>query len=148
MPWVPDVIVMLGGGDLARVRVASRLAAAFPKCPILITGDGGYLKEKLLLSDIPQSRILIEPDAQSTWENAKFSASLLSEIQAKRVALVTNWFHVPRAEAVFRKQYPELDFVIAFESARRPLFPWDLQSQQREKVASLLYLFRYCVGSF
>jgi len=147
-PWVPDAIVVLGGGDLVRVRVASRLALAFPWAPLIITGDGGYLFENLLTYPINKSRILIEPAAESTRENASLTAPLLEKLGAKRVVLVTNWFHVPRAEAVFRKQYPDLDFVVNFEPAVYPLAPWDRDTQRREKLAAIWYLVRYGVNSF
>jgi len=147
-PWVPDAIVVLGGGDLVRVRVASRLALAFPEAPIIITGDGGYLLDNLLEYPIDRSRILIEPDAESTFENASLTAPFLERLGSKRIVLVTNWFHAPRAEAIFRKEFPDLEMVANFEPAIHPLAPWDRMARRREKIAAIWYLMRYGVNSF
>lgn len=148
IPWTPDAIVVLGGGDLARVRVAAQLAGTYPEVPLIVTGDGGYLSAGLRETGLTASRLLIEPNAKSTFENARFSSKYLSKLDAKRVVLVTNWFHVPRSEAVFRKEFPEVEFVSAFEISATPVTRWERGSQRREKLAVLWYLLRYGVNSF
>ncbi len=148
VPWAPDAIVVLGGGDLARAKRAARLAAAFPDTPVIVTGDGGLQERGLRRMGVPPHRILVEPQASSTWENADFSASLLEELGARRVVLVSNWFHIPRSEAVFRKRFPQIEFESAFEPAALPLSPWDRGSQRRERFAALWYWVRHGVNSF
>ena len=148
VPWVPDAIVLLGGADLKRISRATRLAFAFPDTPILISGDGGYLAEGLQKNQIDPARFVIEPNAESTWENASFLAPLFVERNIERVVLVTNWFHAPRARAVFRKHFPTKEFVLAFEPASNPVTPWDRKSNWRERLAVLYYLARYGVWSF
>lgn len=147
-PWIPDAIIVLGGGDLVRVRVAARLALAFPEAPLIITGDGGYLEENLLKEQVDESRLLIEPAARSTFENASLSGPLLDELGAKQIVLVTNWFHVSRAEAVFRKTFPHLKLLANFEPAVHPLASWDRLAQRREKLAAVWYLLRHGINSF
>jgi uncharacterized SAM-binding protein YcdF (DUF218 family) len=148
IPWLPDAIVLLGGADLKRISKATLLATEFPDAPIIISGDSGYLAEGLRKNQINPSRFLIEPDAESTWENASLLAPLFIKRDIQKVVLVTNWFHAPRSGAVFRKQYPEMNFVLAFEPASNPVTPWDRRSNWREKLAVLYYLPRYGVWSF
>jgi uncharacterized SAM-binding protein YcdF (DUF218 family) len=148
IPWTPDVILVLGGGDNVRVREASRIALAFPKAPVLISGDGGHMEELLRADPVTRDRLVIEPDAKSTWENAIFSEKLLDQFHATKVVLVTNWFHVPRAEAVFAKALPHLEIATAFEPAPHPITPWDQRCHRREKLAAVWYLLRYGVNSF
>ncbi len=148
IPWTPDAIVVLGGGDQVRVRETTRLAAQFPDAPVIVTGDGGEIERGLRENQLTEPRLLIEPDAESTWENAKLSAPFFSDRSFDQVVLVTNWFHVPRAEAVFRKQYPGVEFVTAWEPAPEPLTPWDRNSHRRERLAAVWYLMRYRVWSF
>ncbi|MCB1203495.1 MAG: YdcF family protein [Verrucomicrobiae bacterium] len=148
VPWVPDAIVVLGGGDSARAREASRLAGAFPDAPLIVTGDGGHMESLLRADPVTRSRLIIEPHAKSTWENATYSEPLLEQIHATRALIVTNWFHAPRAEAVFRKAIPWMEWECAFETAPDPLAPWDRGCHRREKLASLWYLMRYGVNSF
>jgi uncharacterized SAM-binding protein YcdF (DUF218 family) len=148
VPWKPDAIVALGGGDNARARRTARLAAAFPEACIIITGDGGHMEGLLRADPETRERLIIEPHATSTWENAVFTEPLLEQTHTRRAILVTNWFHAPRSAAVFRKVIPWLEFEIAFEPAIRPLPPWDLTCHRREKIAAIWYLLRYGVNSF
>jgi uncharacterized SAM-binding protein YcdF (DUF218 family) len=148
IPWVPDAIVVLGGGDESRARRAAQLADAFPAATLIVTGDGGHMQKLLRADERTRERLVIEPHATSTWENAVYSEPLLEQVHAERVVLVTNWFHVPRTEAVFRKVIPAIEFETAFEPARRPLTPWDRNCHRREKLAALAYLVRYGVKAF
>jgi uncharacterized SAM-binding protein YcdF (DUF218 family) len=148
IPWVPDVIIALGGGDNARARETSRIALAFPHAPVLISGDGGHMEGLLRADPVTRDRLFIEPDAKSTWENAIFSAKRLDQFHATKVVLVTNWFHVPRAEAVFAKALPHLEIATSFEPAPHPITPWDKRCHRREKLAAVWYLVRYGVNSF
>jgi uncharacterized SAM-binding protein YcdF (DUF218 family) len=148
IPWEPDAIVVLGSGDLVRVREAARMAERFPKAPVIITGDSGFLEKGLLERGVPQERFVIEPDAESTYENAALLVPIFEEHEVERFVLVTNWFHVPRSEAVFRNRFPRVAFVSTWEAASDPLPPWDRHSQRREKLAALYYWIRYGVWSF
>ena len=148
IPWVPDVILALGGGDNARARETSRIALAFPNAPVLISGDGGHMEKLLRADPVTRDRLFIETDAKTTWENATLSAPFLDQFHATRVVLVTNWFHIPRAEAVFTKALPHLEIASSFEPAPDPLPPWDKNCHRREKLAAVWYFIRYGVNSF
>jgi len=148
IPWEPDAIVVLGSGDLVRVREAARMAERFPAAPVLITGDSGFLEAGLLERGVARERFLIEPEAESTYENAALLAPIFEEHEVERFVLVTNWFHVPRSEAVFRNRFPGLEFVSTWEPPSDPLPPWDRHSRRREKLAALYYWVRYGVWSF
>jgi len=148
VPWRPDAIVVLGGGDEARARRASRLAAAFPEAALIVTGDGGHMEGLLRADAVTRERLIIEPHAKSTWDNAVFTEPLLEQIHAERVVLVTNWFHAPRAEAVFRKAIPWVECEVAFEAQPTPMPPWDRNGHRREKLAAIWYLVRYGVNAF
>lgn len=148
LSWRPEVILVLGGGDEARAREAIRLAETFPEVPVLVSGDGGYMENLLRASEVTKERLLIEPDATSTWENAVFSAPILDQLHATRVVLVTNWFHVTRARAVFEKAIPWIEFEMCFEPVPQPLPPWDKGCHRREKLASMWYAVRYGVWAF
>lgn len=148
IPWEPDAIVVLGSGDVVRVREAARMAERFPEAPVIITGDSGFLERELLGLGVPPERLVIEPDAESTYENASLIAPIFEERHVERFVLVTNWFHVPRSEAVFRNRFPGLEFVSTWEPPSDPLPPWDRHSRRREKLAALYYWVRYGIWSF
>lgn len=70
------------------------------------TPEAQLLKNVLLLAQIPDDSILVEPSAKNTRENALFSQQLLASegIPAtQRHLLITSAFHMPRAKACFDK---------------------------------------------
>jgi uncharacterized SAM-binding protein YcdF (DUF218 family) len=148
LPWKPDLIVILGGGDDDRVREGKRLADEFPEVKVVVTGDGGMIRDGLRNAGLSEKRMEIEPDAESTYENSDFTAPILERLEAKRVVLVTNWFHAPRSLAVFRKGQPQREFAVSFEPKPEPLTQWDRGAQRRERLAAVFYLFRYGVWSW
>lgn len=98
-----DAIVILGGGDDARWQKGLEVARAYPQLPVVVTGDDGYIVAPLAAHGLAAPRVVHEEAATSTVENAKFTGPLLDRIGARRVILVTNWFHAPRSLAMFRK---------------------------------------------
>jgi uncharacterized SAM-binding protein YcdF (DUF218 family) len=148
IPWEPDAVVVLGSGDVVRVREAARMAERFPEAPIIITGDSGFLEKGLIGFGVLPERLVIEPDAESTYENAALLAPIFQKRGISKIVLVTNWFHVPRSEAVFRNRFPGLQLFTTWEPPSDPLPPWDRHSQRREKLAAVYYWLRYGVWSF
>ncbi|MDA7877731.1 YdcF family protein [Akkermansiaceae bacterium] len=144
----PDVILVLGGGDRGRSREALRLAADHPEIPLLVTGDGGAIVKDLLKAGLSKERIIHEKAATSTVENAKFSAPLLEEIGAEKLILVTNWYHVPRAQKIFLKFQPDREFCVSFEPRSDPPTAWDYIAERRERMAAVHNLFLHGVWSW
>lgn len=148
LPWRPDVIMVLGGGNEERPREALRLTREYPNVPIVVTGDNGIMLAPLLKAGIEKSNIHHEQAATSTVENAKFTDPILDELSAKRVVLVTNWFHAPRSLAVFRRYQPEREFAAAFEPKPEKMSNWHRYASRRERLAALVYLVRDRIWSF
>lgn len=140
LPWEPEAIVVLGGGNEDRISEAWRLAQAYVDVPVIVTGDGGQIARALLQQGLPTHRLRHEMFAKSTLENAEKVRPLLQKENSRRVVLVTNWFHVPRALLSFRRANPDADFVASFRPRREPLTPWDRACQQRERLAWSVYL--------
>jgi uncharacterized SAM-binding protein YcdF (DUF218 family) len=142
LPWRPDVILVLGGGNEERPREAIRLHKQYPNVPLIVTGDGGVIYQALLRGGVDALDIKHESSATSTVENAQFTKAMLNELGARRVVLVTNWFHVSRALAVFRNYQPEREFTASFEAKPEELDNWHRYVSRRERLAALLYLVR------
>jgi uncharacterized SAM-binding protein YcdF (DUF218 family) len=147
-PCPPDAIVVLGGGNEDRIRQGKRLADRYPVVPVIVTGDGGTIVSALINAGIAPKRITHEQTAESTYDNAILTNPLLERLHARRVLLVTNWFHVPRSLAVFRRVQPGRDFAASFERKPEPLTPWNKGAQRRERVTALAYLIRFGVWSW
>lgn len=121
-----DVIVVLGGGReqadpawggdqpslmaLERIRYAARLAKA-SGLPLLTSGGlhyGAPPSEAALLAEVLEREYGLsvrwqEGLSRTTWENATYSAELLKQQGIKRVLLVTQAWHMPRARWSFEQ---------------------------------------------
>ena len=110
------------GGDFElnrsgdRMVEAVRLALRYPEARILITGGAGTLTperepeavtgQKMLKAfGIADARILLEPRARNTQENAQFSKALVEAqgLETGTWLLVTSGFHMPRSVGLFRR---------------------------------------------
>ncbi|MGB8404916.1 MAG: YdcF family protein [Mycobacterium sp.] len=112
-------IVILGYGlqpnglmrPILRRRVLTGLAVAqrYPQSPIIVTGgnpqngrtEADAMRNMLVLLGFPASRIIMEPRANSTVQNAQFSVPLAKQAGASGIILVTSSTHQDRADGNF-----------------------------------------------
>jgi len=106
-----DVLVVLGGGD-GRANRAAELFRQGSAPAVLVTGYGdcGSNVQILEKEGVPSSVITQEPASLSTLENATKSIPLLRKMGARRVILVTAWYHSRRALACFEHFAPDIKF--------------------------------------
>ena len=98
-----DGIIALGGGD-DRIVEAARLAIRHPEAKVIVTGDDpAKIKRLILAGGIAMQRLVVEPYATNTFENAIFTGRLLHPHAGQRWLLVTSPAHMPRAVGSFRK---------------------------------------------
>lgn len=119
-----DAIVLLGGvvsvveddgtpgfnDNVERLHQSFEMLRAGIAKEVVITGDFGgsppseaeMLRDKLVLWGIAPERIVLEPRARNTRENALFTAPILRERGYGQVGLVTSRFHMRRSVACFR----------------------------------------------
>jgi uncharacterized SAM-binding protein YcdF (DUF218 family) len=130
--WPEQAIVILGGGRrggaieypqyqnqdigvgaMERVRYGVALAQA-TELPILLTGGAPDATSSNELSEAELMQIIlknefqiqarwVESQSNSTQENAALSAKLLKQEGITHIYLVTHFWHMPRAQAVFEK---------------------------------------------
>ncbi len=137
-----DAIVVLGGGRrldaaeygqdtlkglaLERLRYGAHLHRASGR-PLLVTGGkpgGGTLAEGPIMQQILQDEYgltarWVESAAETTWDNARFSAALLQQDGVHRIALVTHAWHLRRAVPQFEAQGLEvIPAGVGFSSTR------------------------------
>lgn len=130
----PKAIVVLGSGrrqgaldapqenayqdvsaaSMERLRFGARLARV-TRLPLLLTGGApdktsakdiseAQLMSRVLQSELhPQAR-WVEGDSNTTQENAKLSAKMLKKENIHTIYLVTHFWHMPRAKAIFEKE--------------------------------------------
>ena len=165
-------IVILGGGrrkgaielpeyqfqdvsaaTMERLRMGARLAKV-SQLPILVTGGA---PDQTSHQDLPEAVVMqqvlqqefnlrvqwVERQSNTTEENAIFSEKLLKEANITKIYLVTHFWHMPRARAIFQKvlgegieivpvptsfylrdQWTPLDFYPSNEGFQRTRYIW------------------------
>lgn len=112
---VPAIVVLGAGGTHSLIRCGRAAQLYRPDIHKLVLVSGGRLdpadpieaekmRDWLVLLGVPASAIVLEPESQSTFENAVRSAAILRERGIGKVVLVTDASHMMRATACFRKQ--------------------------------------------
>lgn len=145
-----DVIVVLGAGtyfhapeygsdtvdkdDLVRLRYAAKLQRETGK-PVLIAGgkmDGSYSSTAQQMKTVLEQEFRVpvrwtEDASTNTLENARFSFRVLHQAGIRRIYLVTQAWHMPRA-------------LMAFESAGFEVVPAPTGFATRRRVGLLRFL--------
>jgi len=111
-PVNADVMVVLGGGSHERPERATELFKEGGAPRIICSGSGDcyFNKERMVKAGVAAELIQTESKSQTTKENAEFTVKMLRELGAKRVIIVTSWYHSRRALNCFRHYGPEIEF--------------------------------------
>ena len=107
-----ETLVVLGGGSYERPERAAELFHEHVAPRIIVTGAGDCENNRRLLqkAGVPNSAITVEPNARTTRENALYTIVMLREQGARKVILVTSWYHSRRALNCFRHYAPDIQF--------------------------------------
>lgn len=168
-----DGIIVLGGAEDARVargrhthalneageRIteAAALARRFPKATVVYTGGAAEIlfapmveadAAKLVLQDfgVGGDRLVLEPNARNTWENAVYTKALVKPKPGQRWLLITSASHMPRAIGAFRKAgFPVEPWPVDYRTAG-PEDAWRLFSSPSEGLRRLELTVHEWVG--
>jgi uncharacterized SAM-binding protein YcdF (DUF218 family) len=119
---------------------------------ILVSGAGDTDGNRLLLKSrgVPGTAIEMERDSKTTKENAEFSIPLLRAAGAKRVIIVTSWYHSRRALKCFQHYAPDLQFYSCPSYFAYSRSEWSRERTARriraEYMKVLAYWLRYGVA--
>ena len=137
----PDLIIVLAGdSDGSRLDHAVDLYKRYPKAFLLFTGGKYYnmsvpqlMKKKALLLGIPSSKIILEENATSSYENALFTKKIIQNRKFKSVLLVTSLYHTKRSFLVFLSMFEESSIELGVSGAEDGI---DYSSWWRDKARS------------
>jgi uncharacterized SAM-binding protein YcdF (DUF218 family) len=107
-----DLMVVLGGGSHDRPERAAELFKERIAPRILVSGlgDCAIYRRSLIQAGVPSQAIQMEDQSRTTRENAILGVHLLRLQGARRVIIVTSWYHSRRALACFEHYGPEIQF--------------------------------------
>lgn len=111
-PVKVDAMVVLGGAESDRVGRAAQLFKAGEASQVICSGYGDAAVNKFFLikAGVPTKDIQLEAQSRTTRENAEFSIPLLRALGARRVIIVTSWYHSRRALMCFEHYAPDIRF--------------------------------------
>jgi uncharacterized SAM-binding protein YcdF (DUF218 family) len=103
-----DALVVLGGDGPARAAWAAELWHRGAARQVLVTGDGdcGSIRAAMIEAKVDPAVIRTECRSRNTWENALYSAPILTEMNVRSAVIVTSWFHSRRAMETFKVNGP------------------------------------------
>ena len=145
-PTIPaDAIVVLGGDVVHRPKRALELYRQGKAPRVIISGAGdchevhGYLAGK----GVPADAIQLECQSRSTQQNASFTVPLLRARGARRVIVVTSWFHSRRALNCFRHYAPEIEFISLPTTDDLPQAHWPTNHERGWVLCEYIKLLYY-----
>ncbi len=147
VPTRCDVIVVLGGEPNNRPKLASQLFQE-GLAPVIIvsgTGDAGENAVKMARRGTPLDSMILEDESSTTFENARNTAPLLDHLHARRVILITSWFHARRARACFQHFRPKLNYTVVTTSRQSEYRYSDSSWAWQELAKTGYYWVRYGV---
>lgn len=104
-PKQVDVIIMLGGGDKGRMLKAAELYHnGFAKYVIISPENSEIYPESTEYATelgIPQSSIIEEKNATSTYTNATETLILMEEFEFKSALIVSSDYHLKRTKMIY-----------------------------------------------
>ena len=149
-----DVMVVLGGEMIHRPSRAAELFANGVAPRVLVSGFGDCdeVKRELEGRGVPSAAIETECESKNTSQNARFCIKRLREQGARRVVIVTSWFHSRRALNCFQHYAHDIEFVSAPTVADLPSRHWPAKYERSwvmiEYFKLVYYFFRYGVSPF
>ncbi len=107
-PIKSDLIVMLGGGDAARMQMAASLYHEGYADHVLITpaidSDALFQSEELAREyGIPEKALILEDEAISTYTNATITMEIMDRRGMDSALIVTSDWHIKRSKYIYDK---------------------------------------------
>ena len=150
-----DAIVVLGCRSPSRLRRRLELATELFRegaAPVLLLSGGGsgaepeaeIMRRMALAWGIPAAALLVETASRDTLGNARYSAALLLSRDWRRIVLVSDRTHLPRAVLLFRLAGLEVvgRFGVRYPSRRAAIW-----SALHETAATAWSLARVVIGA-
>ncbi|MEK4514283.1 YdcF family protein [Paenibacillus sp. FSL H8-0122] len=121
-PKQSDIIIILSGGG-GRVEQGVKLYKEGYAPQLLlsnakeITGPAGDMRETALSLGIPESAILTEDAAESTYQNALFTLPIMKQHGFKSAIVVSSDFHMRRVKFIFDHVYKKSGIELTYIGA-------------------------------
>jgi len=160
-----DAIVVVSGGDTSsRVTTGVALYKEGWAEKLIFSGaaregtpNAWAMRRQALEMGVPEERILVEPKARDTFENALFVAEIIKEKEIGKIILVTSPYHQRRAFLNFARElgprgvkilnYPTKDSAWHWDSWWQSSWGRKITLEELKKVFYTKFFYRYILES-
>ena len=106
-----DGIAVLTGGK-GRINLGLELFNKNRNLRLIISGVDKKVSDKTIISnDIKyKSRITIDKDSESTYQNAKIINEWVSKYKLHNITIITSYYHMPRSMMLMQTLTPTIHF--------------------------------------
>ena len=104
-------IAVLTGGK-GRVNLGLELFNKNKNLRLIISGvDKKVSAKSIIPSDLKnKSRITIDKDSESTYQNAKIINKWATKYKLQNISIITSYYHMPRSLVLMQSQAPSINF--------------------------------------
>lgn len=129
-PVKSDCIIVISGDRGDRITQAVNLYNSDYAPIILISGGKVYhhttiaklMKDHALELGIPENSMILEEQADSTYQNAVNCKKIIIDNGFTSAIVVTSNYHMRRTSIVFNKVFKDTDVKLTYSSAKDPFF--------------------------
>jgi len=96
---------------------------------------GHYLRQYLTAHGVPERRILECAESKNTVQDAALAKPIVERHRITELIIVTSDFHVPRAQFLFQREFPNIR--LSFSAAKTNLPEDDLTERKQHEETAL-----------
>jgi len=112
VPQKSDVIIVISGDSANRLTYGAKLFQAGYADKVILSGFGKDEIQWFVSLGIPEGSILLENQARTTFENAKYSFKIVQDQGYKSAILVTSPYHTRRCSMIFNQFFKGINLKI------------------------------------
>ena len=120
-PRQADVVIVLSG-DPARTVMGINLYRLGYAPYLLFTSGDSSMEAEAVSNGVPSRAIILEKRADSTYENALYSKTLVEQHGFRSALVVSSDYHMLRSRLTFLKVYKNTGIALTFSSISDPRF--------------------------
>jgi uncharacterized SAM-binding protein YcdF (DUF218 family) len=120
-PRKSDVIIVLSG-DPVRTQMGINLYRLGYAPYLLFTSSDFSMEDEARDQGVPEQAIILEKRADSTYENALYSKTLMEQHGLRSALVVSSDYHMLRARLTFLSVFKNTGIPFTFSSIRDPRF--------------------------
>lgn len=124
-PVRADVVIALSG-DVGRLERAANLYHAEYADTVMLSlaNEPGMTVEEAVAFGVPESDLILEEEATSTYTNAVYTKEKMIEIGLESALVVSSDYHMRRVKLVFDQVYEEAGIELTYVASLRNEVPW------------------------